>query len=357
MTNFCNEWVSYSQMIKRFLSLMVLNTVCYQASALELNVYLWEDTIAPSVVEAWHKKTGVSVNLYHFDNDDERSLLMLKSVQLPFDIMVLDNVSAFIFSRQNVFEDLTALPNRANNDPMWLQACGTHAVPYFWGSVGIAYRKSLFDKPPTQWSEVVDIAPAHRGRVGMLKDSVETLLPALYMLNASPITDSIDTLRQAYRLLDAANPHILTYEYVLSYVRSHPQTDNLHMAVSYSGDHYSLNRFFNTKDWDFSVPEGRPYLWVDCMAVNSVSPNTVQAKAFLDFLMKPDIAAINAEYIRAASPNYKARALLPVEHREDLSVYLPEQRLAEGIIDSELSAKNLSLRAKIISSVTYEAKP
>lgn len=224
-------------MIKRFLSLMVLNTVCYQASALELNVYLWEDTIAPSVVEAWHKKTGVSVNLFHFDNDDERSLLMLKSVQLPFDIMVLDNVSAFIFSRQNVFEDLTALPNRANNDPMWLQACGTHAVPYFWGSVGIAYRKSLFDKPPTQWSEVVDIAPAHRGRVGMLKDSVETLLPALYMLNASPITDSIDTLRQAYRLLDAANPHILTYEYVLSYVRSHPQTDNLHMAVSYSGDH------------------------------------------------------------------------------------------------------------------------
>lgn len=163
---------------------------------------------------------------------------------------------------------------------MWLQACGTHAVPYFWGSVGIAYRKSLFDKPPTQWSEVVDIAPAHRGRVGMLKDSVETLLPALYMLNASPITDSIDTLRQAYRLLDAANPHILTYEYVLSYVRSHPQTDNLHMAVSYSGDHYSLNRFFNTQDWDFSVPEGRPYLWVDCMAVNSVSPNTVQAKAF-----------------------------------------------------------------------------
>ncbi len=82
MTNFSNEWVSYSQMIKRFLSLMVLNTVCYQASALELNVNLWEDTIAPSVVEAWHK-TGVSVNLYHFDNDDERSLLMLKAYNCP----------------------------------------------------------------------------------------------------------------------------------------------------------------------------------------------------------------------------------------------------------------------------------
>ncbi|MGL4829009.1 MAG: Norspermidine sensor, partial [Vibrio sp.] len=61
----------------------------------------------------------------------------------------------------------------------------------------------------------------------------------------------------------------------------------------------------------------------------------------------------------AATPNYKARALLPNEHREDHSIYLPEPRLVEGIIDSELSAKNLSLRAKIISSVThqYETKP
>ncbi|ENM5771268.1 spermidine/putrescine ABC transporter substrate-binding protein [Vibrio mimicus] len=346
-------------MIKRFLSLIALNAFCHQASALELNVYLWEDTIAPSVIETWHKQTGVSVKLYHFDNDDERSLLMLKSVQLPFDIMVLDNVSAFMFSRQNAFEDLTNLTNRSNNDPMWLQACGTNAIPYFWGSVGIAYRKSRFTHPPTHWSEVIDIAAEHRGRVGMLKDSVETLLPALYMLKASPITESIDTLKQAYRLLESANPNILTYEYVLSYVRSHPQTDNLHMAVAYSGDHYSLNRFFEHQDWDFVVPEGRPYLWVDCMAVNSSSPNTTKAKAFLDFLMLPEIAAMNAQYIRAATPNYKARALLPAEHREDYSIYLQEQRLAEGIIDSELSAKNLSLRAKIISSVThqYEAKP
>ncbi|EEZ01145.1 predicted polyamine sensor NspS involved in biofilm formation [Vibrio sp. RC586] len=346
-------------MIKRFLSLMVLNTVCYQASALELNVYLWEDTIAPSVIDKWQKQTGHSVKLYHFDNDDERSLLMLKSVQLPFDIMVLDNVSAFIFSRQDAFENLTDLPNRNNNDLQWLQACGTNAIPYFWGSVGIAYRKSRFTQPPSQWNEVINIAPEHRGHVGMLKDSVETLLPALYILKASPITESLDLLKQAYHLLDTAKPNILTYEYVLSYVRSHPQADNLHMAVAYSGDHYSLNRFFNQQDWGFIVPEGRPYLWVDCMAVNSSSPNTLEAKAFLDFLMQPEIAAVNAQYIRAATPNYKARALLPAEHRDDKSIYLSEQRLAEGIIDSELSAKNLSLRAKIISSVThqYEAKP
>lgn len=338
---------------------MLLNTVCYQTSALELNLYLWEDTIAPNVVEAWQKQTGHTVRLYHFDNDDERSLLMLKSVQLPFDIIVLDNVSAVIFSRQNAFENLTDLANRNNNDLQWLQACGTNAIPYFWGSVGIVYRKSRFAQPPSQWNEVINIAPEHRGHVGMLKDSVETLLPALYMLKASPITESIDTLKKAYLLLESANSSILTYEYILSYVRSHPHIDNLHMAVAYSGDHYSLNRFFNQQDWEFIVPEGRPYLWVDCMAVNSSSPHIAEAKAFLDFLMQPEIAAINAQYIRAATPNYKARALLPNEHREDHSIYLPEPRLVEGIIDSELSAKNLSLRAKIISSVThqYETKP
>ncbi|MGL4223957.1 MAG: polyamine ABC transporter substrate-binding protein [Vibrio sp.] len=346
-------------MIKRIFSLIMLNTACAHTYASPLNIYLWEDTIAPSIIDTWQQQTGISINLYHFDNDDQRSLLMLKSIQLPFDIVMLDNVSASIFSRQNEFEDLTNLPNRNNNDPLWLQTCGTHAIPYFWGAVGIAYRKSRFSTPPSQWSEVIDIAPEHRGHVGMLKDSVETLLPALSMLNASPLTDSIDLLKQAYHLLEAAKPNILTYEYALSYVRSHPRPDNLHMAVTYSGDHYSLNRFLNEQDWQFVVPEGPAYLWVDCLAVNSSSTNVTQAKAFLDFLMQPNIAAINAEYIQTASPNYKARALLPAEHREDSSIYLPEPRLAVALIDSELSAKNLNLRAKIINSVThhYETKP
>ncbi|MGI2882849.1 polyamine ABC transporter substrate-binding protein [Vibrio furnissii] len=326
----------------------------------ELNLYLWEDTLSPRVVDAWHQRhPDTPLNLYHFDNDDERSLLMLKSVQLPFDVVVLDNVSAHIFSRQDLFEDLSHLPNRDNNAAKWNQACGSHAVPYFWGYVGIAYRKSKLAEPPTDWSQLVHIAPNMRGHVGLISDSVETLLPTLYSLGVSPITDSIDVLKQAYLALEQSNPNILTYEYALSYVRSHAENDNLYMALAYSGDQYSLNRFFANDDWSFSLPQGQPYLWVDCMAINSHSLYKPEAKAFLEFLMQPEITAMNAADIRGATPNLRAMHLLPPEYRNDATLFPAPDLVEQGIIDSELSPGNLNVRAKIINSVInqHEAQP
>ncbi len=198
-----------------------------------------------------------------------------------------------------------------------------------------------------------------RGHVGLISDSVETLLPTLYSLGVSPITDSIDVLKQAYLALEQSNPNILTYEYALSYVRSHAENDNLYMALAYSGDQYSLNRFFANDDWSFSLPQGQPYLWVDCMAINSHSLYKPEAKAFLEFLMQPEIAAMNAADIRGATPNLRAMHLLPPEYRNDATLFPAPDLVEQGIIDSELSPGNLNVRAKIINSVInqHEAQP
>ncbi len=327
--------------------------------ASELNIYLWEDTISPRVIEAWNKTHDTKLNFYHFDNDDERSLLMLSSEQIPFDVVILDNVSAQLFSHQETFEDLSTFSANQYNGAMWQQACGTHSIPYFWGYVGIAYRKSKVSKAPTQWRELVDIDENMKGHVGLIQDSIETLLPALYSLNLSPLTASVKELKQAYEKMEAATPDILTYEYALSYVRSHSNNDGLYMSLSYSGDQFSLNRYFENNDWDFVLPEGRPYIWVDCLAVNNASQNKQQAKLFLEFLMQPEIAAINAQDIKAATPNVNAMAFMPDSYIKDKTIFLTDDLLTHSIIDSQLSSSNLSQRAKIINSLIkqHEAKP
>jgi len=328
-------------------------------NASQLNIYLWEDTLSSRVIDAWNKTHDTKINLYHFDNDDERSLLMLKSTELPFDIVVLDNVSAQLFSKGDIFEELSSLKANHNNQPRWQQACGKHSVPYFWGYVGIAYRKSKVPHPPTQWRELVDIDESMKGHVGLLQDSVETLLPALYSLGYSPVTDSVEELKAAYDKVQSSTPDILTFEYALSYVRSHPDHDNLYMSLSYSGDQFSLNRYLQSNDWDFALPEGKPYLWLDCLAINSYSTNKDQAKEFLEFLMRPDIAAINAQDIKSATPNQEALKLLSDSYLNDKAIILPESLLAQSIIDTELSPSNLSVRAKVIHNIIkhHEAQP
>ncbi|MFM2588963.1 spermidine/putrescine ABC transporter substrate-binding protein [Vibrio sp. TBV020] len=341
-----------------FLSLFLFVSTFSSASESPLSIYMWEDTLSPNVRSDWETDTGVPLRLSHFDNDDERSLLMMKSVQLPFDIVVLDNVSAQIYGRLGSFEDLSSLKNRSNNDSKWNQACGTHAIPYFWGSVGIAYRKDMIDSPPATWSEFVQPPDEWVGKIGMINDSIETFLPVFYSLGIPPTTDSPADLQAAYPAIISFNNSVLTYEYILSYIRSQSDPNRLLMTLAYSGDQYSLNRFFGQEQWAYIIPEGELFLWVDCLAISSHSANKQTAKAFLNYLMDPKVAAKNATDIKAATPNLSAIKLLPDWYLNDASLFPSKERLKSARIDSELSAENISLRVKMINQLLkrHEAK-
>ncbi|MDR9828045.1 spermidine/putrescine ABC transporter substrate-binding protein [Vibrio sp. FNV 38] len=322
-----------------------------------LSVYLWEDTLSPQVVDRWQVERNQSIYQTHFDNDDERSLLMLNSKSLPFDIVVLDNVTAQIYARHNMFENLSKLENRDHNHPRWNQLCGSHAVPYFWGPVGYVYRQDIVDKPPETWTEFMNPEPELQGHIGWIKDSVETMLPALYSLGYSPMSDDIDELKQAYKALDTLAPAILTFEYALSYIRSNTEKNQLKIALAYAGDEYSMNRYQQHADWKFKVPSGERFIWTDCLAVNAHSDNKEQAKAFLSFLMRPDIAAMNARDIRAATPNKNALKMMPQSYLNDTNLNPPEHFFEHVNFDQELSVINIRQRARIIDSIvkTHEA--
>ena len=316
-----------------------------------LNLYMWEDTLSPNVIDQWQQQSSTPLRLDHFDNDDKRSLLMLRSDQLPFDVVVLDNVSAQIYGRLNMFEDLTDLPNRQHNAAKWNQVCGPHAVPYFWGTVGIAFRHSAVKHPPATWHDFVYPPQEHEGKIGMINDSIESFLPLFYALGLSPIEDNPDTLQKAYPQLIEFSDRVLTFEYILSYIRSQADANALDMALAYSGDQYSLNRFYGEGKWGFVIPEGQLFIWVDCLAIPKSSTNKDAAKAFVNFLMDPNIAAINATDIKAATPNLSALKLLPEWYINDASLFPESSRVEGALIDSELTAANISLRAKIINSI------
>ncbi|EGA70165.1 putative spermidine/putrescine ABC transporter, periplasmic spermidine/putrescine-binding protein [Vibrio sinaloensis DSM 21326] len=336
-----------------FTSFVIILTLSFSTVAKEtpLNVYLWEDTLSPRVVDLWQDTHSTPLQRSHFDNDDERSLLMMKNIQLPFDIVVLDNVSANIYGKLGGFENLSKLPNRKHNASMWNQACGDYAVPYFWGTVGITYRKDLVSTPPNTWHDFVNPPQAQWGKIGMINDTVESFLPLFYSLGVSPTTESREEIQQAYPALQEFSQRVLSFEYILSYFRSQSNADEMQLALAYSGDQYSLNRLFGRDAWGFIVPEGQLYLWVDCLAISSHSKNKRAAKAFLNFLSDPKVAAINAMDIKAATPNLSALKQMPDWYRNDASLFPEAERVESGQIDGELSAKNISLRTKILNRI------
>ncbi len=325
---------------------------CFSTFALAepppLNIYMWEDSLSPQVRRHWEDLTNQRIKIANFDNDDERNLLMMNIPKLPFDITVLDNISANLYGKAGSFEDLSSLKNPQNNNPVWNKECGRYAVPYFWGRIGIAYRKDKVSQPPTTWKEFLSPPPELSGHIGLLTDTVDTLLPAFSSLGLSPISDDPSELQQAFKKMQAFLPNILTFEYILSYVRSHRDASNVTMAMAYSGDNYALNRYLKKDLWGFIVPDDHPYIWVDCLAINKNSSNKQQAKAFLEYLSTPQVAADNAMFVRAATPNSSALKLMPEWYLNDSTLFPKHLSHTQGQLDASLSAQNINLRAKIL---------
>ena len=80
------------------------------------------------------------------------------------------------------------------------------------------------------------------------------------------------------------------------------------LAVVWSGDaQYAINL---NEDLAYVVPKEGSNVWVDSMVIPRSAPNPENAHIFINFMSRPDIAQMNAEYIEYSSPNAGAIELM-----------------------------------------------
>ncbi|MGF1910473.1 spermidine/putrescine ABC transporter substrate-binding protein [Vibrio kasasachensis] len=323
----------------------------FQLIAKELNLLMWEDTLSEHVVQQWQVQSGNTLHITHFDSNDDRDTLLTANNNLPFDILILDNVSSKIYGQLGGLVDVSQISNRSHNRERWNNACGDYGQPYFWGVIGIVYRSDKVQQPPKKWRDFINPPTELSGHIGLLNDTTDSFLPFFASRGISSETENSHALKQVYSTMLSFNHHVLTYQYPLSFIGSNKNADKLYMAVGYSGDEHLLNRTQNIEHWKFVLPEERPSLWLDCLTINQHSDNKEIAKQFLNYLSDPIIAAKNATEIKAATTNVSALKLVPAWYLNGASLLPEEKHISQGQIDSPLSSENISLRAKILSQL------
>jgi spermidine/putrescine transport system substrate-binding protein len=75
------------------------------------------------------------------------------------------------------------------------------------------------------------------------------------------------------------------------------------------------------------VPETGTLIWVDCMSIPKGAKNEALAYELINFLLEPEIAARNANFVHYASPNVTAKDKMDTELLEDPAVYPPKEVL------------------------------
>jgi putrescine transport system substrate-binding protein len=318
----------------------------------ELQLYNWGNYTSPELLAKFEAETGIKVNYDVFDSNElvEAKLLAGSS---GYDVVV---PSGFFLERQ-VAEGLFApldkskLTNLGNMDPDVMAATAAHdpdnvhSVDYMWGTTAIGYNvgkvgERLGDQPLDTWDLVFNpeiVSKLADCGVTLLDAPAEIMASALNYLGLDPNSESADDLKKAEDLLMSIRPH-------LRYFNSSQYIDDLGngevcLSVGYSGDVFIAQAAAAEAgagvEIAYVIPKEGALKWFDLFAIPADAPHPDNAHKFIDFMMRPDIAAANTNYVYYASGNKAALELIDAEVKEDPAIYPTP----------EVSAKLFSLKA------------
>jgi spermidine/putrescine transport system substrate-binding protein len=319
------------------------------ASRPRLNVFNWSDYVAPGTIANFEKESGVRVRYAVYESNEEM-LAKVFGGNSGWDVVFPSNyyLKPMIENGLLAALDHSHLPNVRNlepalRDPAWDRGLA-HSVPYMTGATGIIYSKKA-TPPPRRWADLWD--RRFQGRLTMLDDPAEVIGAALKKLGL-PL-NSVEPDR-----LDAARRQMLEQKPI---VRAYLNAESRDQMVS--GDLLAAQLWATTSqqaiaesaDLAFCYPEEGFALYCDNAVILRESSRSELAHRFIDYLLRPDVAAAIVSHSQTATPNLAARALLPKEVQESRTLYPPPEIMARGEWFATLPGAAQRLRDRIWTEV------
>ena len=296
-----------------------------------LHIYNWSEYIDPQVYEDFEAEFGVRVVEDTFANNEEL-LARLQAGATGYDIIVPSDYMVEIMIEEGLLATLdhANIPNIANLDPLFADPPYdpglVHCVPYLWGTTGIGYNADVFEEPPDSWAYLFDpdLAAPYAGQITMLMDVRETMAAALRYLGHSVNSTSEEELMAARDLLIAQKPYI--YAYDSEQYEDLLSADETVLAHGWSGDVFMVAEE-DERIW-YVIPREGAVIWADNLCVPTTAPSQYTAELFIDFLLRPEVAAANSNFTWYATPNAAAMEFIDAEVLEEPAIYPPAEVMA-----------------------------
>ena len=332
----------------------LLLAVSQQCLGETLTILNWESYLSQKLIDDWEAQSGHKIQQVYYDNEEQRDVLIANYEGDKIDLVMLDSLGAHSFASDSgilhKLSDSSISPIYSSINPRFKKSCGDYAIPYLWGTLGLAYRTDKIAEAPDSWKSILEPEPPIAGHIGLIDDYTDALVPALLLMGHPISTDQQPHLEAAFELMKKNSPNILTYEYSISFVESE-NADDLYVALAYSGDQHALNEKLDTEVWQYTTVKEGTVIWTDCLAILEKSPRKEIAKQLIEFLFQPKNAAYNSETLGVASPVTNALPLQSTDFLQDTSVYPPDSVMEKSQSYTKLGTENLLLRNRINSAL------
>lgn len=295
---------------------IILLSSCNRTSEKEkLFVYNWGIYIDDSVISKFEDKYNCEVIYDTFDTNEEMYAVVKEGgrvydVLCPTDYMIEKMIKGNLLYSYN-FEDLANINNidKEMFDIMTeFDEHNTYAIPYVHSTIGLIYNKTLLDEKnlpyPKKWADLWN--EDYKGEI-LMQDAMRDLL----MVGLKKNNFSMNTLNQDE--LDIATGDLIKQKHLVNSYLIDPLRDKMvngegSIAVMYSGEvEYIKNE--GKYEYEYILPEEGVNLSIDAWVIPRNAKNKYLAKKWIDFMLEPEIALLNFNYMHYGISNHAARAL------------------------------------------------
>jgi putrescine transport system substrate-binding protein len=311
-----------------------------------VNYYNWSDYQDPTILDTFTKETGTAVRYDTFDSNDTLEAKLLAG-QSGYDVVV---PSAYFLARQikaGIFRplDKSKLPNLKY---AWAEIArqlglydpgNQYAVNYMWGTTGIGFNVKAVrrilgpDGTIDSWDYIFNpekIAKFKSCGIHLLDSSDDIMSAGLHYLHLDPNTSEPADLNRVTDLLLKIRPYIRKFhssEYLNALA-----TGEICLVVGFSGDvKQAQKRAAEAKagiEIGYAIPKEGAQLWFDNLAIPKDAPDPQEAHELINFLIRPDIAAKNTNYVSYANGDAPSD-LIDKSILEDRTIYPDSATMAK----------------------------
>lgn len=321
-----------------------------------VSIYNWSEYIGGTTLGDFTKSTGVKTVYDVYDSNETLEAKLLTG-HSGYDIVVPANHFVERQIKAGVFQklDRSQLRNYSNLDPAVLEKLSSndpgnqYAIPYMWGTTGIAYNKekvlkALGKDSIDSWSVIFDpenIKKLSSCGVALMDSPDELFNVALNYIGKDPHSKSLSDYEEAFEMLKKIRPYVV-YFHSSKYVAD-LANGNICIAMAYNGDAVQARkRAFESNNGvsiDYAVPKEGANIWFDVLAVPADAKNVVEAHQFIDFVLDPKNIAQISEFTGYANANAAASPLMPKSLLDDSAVYPSKDTIARCFTSIELPPK------------------
>ncbi|MBQ0139872.1 MAG: spermidine/putrescine ABC transporter substrate-binding protein [Kurthia sp.] len=296
-----------------------------------LTVYNWGEYIDPDLLKKFEKETGIHVVYETFDSN-EAMMTKIEQGGTKYDISVPSEYTIEQMKEKDLLVEIdhSKLPNLKNIDADFLDLDfdldNKYSIPYFWGTVGVVYNTKLLGKGYDfdSWDDLWD--PSLKGKVVLVDSAREVMGVGLNSMGKSLNSTDSNELQAATDKLIKMAPNVKAI--IGDEVTQLMVNEDASVALTWSGQ--AADMMYENENLTYSVPSEGSNLWFDNMVIPRTSKNIVGAHQFINFMLDPENAAQNADYVGYSTPNKTALKLLDKEVVED-ERYYPSKEVRENL--------------------------